>query len=581
MRPKNAPDPQVEAGSTTLQRVVPTPGVAWPASLHSEELTRRFHIDLVNGTIWVDDQRILLLQASWFGDLRNELIDRLGLSTARQVLTQLGYRAGTRDGLLAMKLNPGMALIDLIQSGASFHAFQGSVAVVPVRMEVDIENGRCYIEFQWKNSVEDEVQSRSAPAGPHREPACWMEVGYASGHLSAVIGRQVIVREVECTSMGFDLCRCIARLADEWEDPEEDLIRLDVATPGPSSLVCSPESPDEEPIVGRSAAYATTLHQLSRVARTDATILLLGESGVGKSALAAHAHRLSTRAKGPFVEVNCAAIPESLLEAELFGVEKGAFTGAHAQRHGRFESANGGTLFLDEIGLLPSSAQGKVLRALQAQKFERLGSSETRTADVRLIVATNIDLQEAVRAGSFRSDLYYRINVFPVQVPPLRERGGDLPLLAESIIRRLCRKYRLPVTGLTSQAHRRLVQYGWPGNIRELENAIERALILAEPGQLLDSHHFSAIDDATLIGGGKLWLDVEGLLDDVNASHRTSAGVDDPAVDDSAGLTLLDLEKRHVAAALRACGGNVAQAAKRLGLTRAQIDYRIKKWDWQ
>ncbi|WP_255210940.1 sigma-54 interaction domain-containing protein, partial [Methylogaea oryzae] len=246
-------------------------------------------------------------------------------------------------------------------------------------------------------------------------------------------------------------------------------------------------------IVSGAAEMAAVFEQIRLVAPADTPVLLLGETGTGKELLAGAIHNLSGRQDGMLVKVNCAALPAELIESELFGHEKGAFTGATQQRKGRFELADGGTLFLDEVGELPPAAQAKLLRALQEQEFERVGGTVTLKVNVRLIAATNRDLAEEVAAGRFRADLYYRLNVFPVQVPALRERRSDVPLLARHFLAKYAKKFGKPVTDIAPAALARLSDYAWPGNVRELQNVIERAVILAR-GPLLE------IDQALSLG---------------------------------------------------------------------------------
>jgi DNA-binding NtrC family response regulator len=241
-------------------------------------------------------------------------------------------------------------------------------------------------------------------------------------------------------------------------------------------------------ILGDSPALRRALDQVRRVAPTDATVLLLGESGTGKELFARAVHHLSGRKTQSFFAINCAAIPESLLESELFGYEKGAFTGAAATKRGKFEIADRGTLFLDEIGDLSPALQGKVLRVLERKQFERVGGTETRSVDIRLVAATNKDLKGLAAAGGFRQDLYFRLSVFPVEVPPLRERREDIPILARHFVVRFAAEQKKRPPALPPETVEALVRHAWPGNVRELENAIERALILGDGDRLLPEH---------------------------------------------------------------------------------------------
>jgi DNA-binding NtrC family response regulator len=259
-------------------------------------------------------------------------------------------------------------------------------------------------------------------------------------------------------------------------------VRRAVSRRFPTRLACP--APRITGIVGESEALQAVLQQVELVADTDATVLITGESGTGKELVARAIHERSPRRKGPLARVNCAAIPESLFESELFGYVRGAFTGALNDRAGRFEAAQGGTLMLDEIGEMPLAMQPKLLRVLQEKEFERVGETRARKIDVRIVAATNRDLASEVAAGRFRGDLFYRLNVFPIKNPPLRDRREDIPMLAEHFIQASARRLRRPAPGLTDAALRQLMTRDWPGNIRELENVIERAIILARDGQL-------------------------------------------------------------------------------------------------
>ncbi len=308
-------------------------------------------------------------------------------------------------------------------------------------------------------------------------------------------------------------------------------------------------------IVARSAKMQEVLGSVERVAPTNSTVLLGGESGSGKDLIARAIHQHSRRVSGPFVKINCTAIPENLLESELFGFEKGAFTGAVASKPGKFELADKGTIFLDEIGDVPSSIQVKLLRVLQDREFERLGGTKTLKVDVRVVAATNQDLRAALEQGSFREDLYYRLNVVPINIPPLRERKEDIPYLVDHFIERFVRESGKPLRGITPAAQRLLMEFHWPGNVRELENIIERAVALSS-GEVIDV--------------ADIRLDLSPVKPSAAAS--ANAGAFPPA-----GLTLEQFEDEIVKEALRRAGGNKSQAARLLGLSRNALRYRLSK----
>lgn len=308
-------------------------------------------------------------------------------------------------------------------------------------------------------------------------------------------------------------------------------------------------------IVGTSPAMMAVQHLIEKVAPSKASILLLGESGTGKTLIARIIHELSDRAQGPFAKVNCAALPENLLESELFGHEKGAFTGATATKPGRMEEADGGTIFLDEIGELPLSLQAKLLRFLQEREFERLGSTKTRKVDVRIIAATNRDLARAIEEGVFREDLFYRLNVFPVQVPPLRDRREDILPLIDYFLEKFSREYAKKLN-FTPEALSIMLNYKWPGNVRELENLTERLAILMEDYN----------------------IKVTDLPPYVVTTGKTSESASRPVANFTPSCQLEDMEKREILAALERHGWIQSRAAKELGLTLRQVGYRLKKY---
>ena len=321
-------------------------------------------------------------------------------------------------------------------------------------------------------------------------------------------------------------------------------------------------------------------------------MLFFGESGVGKEIFARALHRLSARHERPFTALNCAAIPEQLVESELFGVERGAYTGAMQSRPGRFERADCGTLFLDEIATLSAMAQGKLLRVLQEGEFERLGDSHTRRVDVRVIAATNVDLRQEVRAGRFREDLFFRLNVFPVHIPPLRERREDIPLLMTHFLAKFNRRHRRNLTGFTQRAVDAMLSYDWPGNIREVENVIERGVILGPENGPIDTAHLFVGGEH--FGQQRFALDREGNLMQSDPSELLADGPQDREVsrvtrrinhllngedDECEGVSLDEIETLLLKRSLDRAHGNVAAAARLLGITRPQMVYRLKSRD--
>jgi Nif-specific regulatory protein len=301
-------------------------------------------------------------------------------------------------------------------------------------------------------------------------------------------------------------------------------------------------------MIGASAAMRQIYEQVSQVARTNATALLRGESGTGKELVAHAIHRNSPRAEMPFVKVNCAALPESLFESEVFGHERGAFTGAHSRKKGRFELAQGGTLFLDEIGELTLTTQAKLLRVLQFREFERLGGTETLRTDVRIVAATNADMERAIAAGTFREDLYYRINIFTITVPPLRDRRADIPQLAEYFLRRLAAEHGRKIARISNGALECLTQHTWPGNVRELENVIERAVVVCQGAVVRETH----------------------LPDAVRVPNAMAAPL-------SLAQAVARLERELITQAIEAAGGNIAAAARALGTTERVVRYKVQK----
>jgi transcriptional regulator with PAS, ATPase and Fis domain len=408
--------------------------------------------------------------------------------------------------------------------------------------------------------------------GQADEPVCWSLCGFASGYLSYANGREIYCMEETCVGKGDAVCRVVGRDAQGWGErmePQLAFYRNRCLTAGLEQIAKqlktterrlrvqrhrptdAPDEPGDDPsgIVSRSQEMRQVLELARRAAKVDSTVLVTGPSGAGKERIARLIHTESSRAAGPFVAINCAAVTESLLESELFGHARGAFTGASGDRVGLFEAANGGTLFLDEVGEVPLTMQPKLLRALQEREIRRVGESHSRKIDVRVVAATNRQLAEFAAAGSFRQDLYYRLRVIELRVPALRDRKCDILPLARVFVAQVSRQMGRKVEGLTPRAADQLVRHDWPGNVRELENAMERAVALSTGPR----------------------IDVEDLPEEV----RQAAS---PLLPASGSRRLADIEREVILTTLQATRGNRVQAAEQLGIGIATLYRKLKQY---
>lgn len=540
------------------------------------------------GQIWLDQSRMVLLHTKGLGKLRREMIEQLGTARARAMFWRMGFECGRQDAKIAAKQQGQADDYEVFCIGPALHALEGVTQAHIVEAEIDWESGLFEGFVQWDSSWEAQAHlDQGLPVDDSYPGACWAATGYASGYSTAFFKRLVIFQESQCACSGHAHCIAVGKPAELWDDRafvdsllnetddsgqfeiEEELRKLRRGSPGAN---ISPTFAKPENIVGASPAFGAAFHLLGKAASGGINVLLLGETGVGKEVFARWLHGHSREADGPFVAVNCSAIPAELVEAELFGVRRGAYTGAIETRQGRFERANGGTIFLDEVGELPLAAQAKLLRVLQTGEVERLGDDKPLKVNVRLISATNVDLAEAMREGRFRSDLYYRLATYPIIIPPLRDRRGDVALLSEAMLVRFAPQYGKNVTRLTDRARHALEAYHWPGNVRELENFIERAVLLAADGEEIGVEHLPLV------------------LQELAASHvaRPAPGKNDDVETRKLQIAteLLDLgadldaqEALLVSLALTRASGNVAAAARLLNMTRRQLAYRMHKLD--
>lgn len=521
---------------------------------------------------------MLLMHAAGLNNLRAELIHSVGVAHTRRVFMRAGFASGVRDAALAKQVRPKHSLYDAFAVGPQLHMLQGAVQVSPLTFELDLEAHHYLGIYRWDHSWEADAHVREL--GQHNAPVCWMLLGYASGYTSSFFNRPVFYKEQQCAGCGDSHCLIEGRFQDEWPDHEalsadyavdSILEKIHALRDEVASLRTQIDAVDDAgPLVGQSAAFLAALDLVKHAAPTRVAVLLSGETGVGKERFAKTLHQMSQRADGPFVAVNCAALPADLIESELFGVEKGAFTGANVARAGRFERAHGGTLLLDEMGELPLALQAKLLRVLQTGEVERLGSTKTLQLDVRIVAATHVDLEAAVLAGTFRRDLLYRLNVFPICVPPLRERIDDIAPLANHLLEQFKTVHGKRILGFADRAIDAMMNYHWPGNVRELENVIERGVILTKDGQPIEVKNLfpslPAERTSTLGTDGSLQTPMGAFVEQcLGATNAEQA------------ISLPDLERTLLREAVRLSNGNLSAAARMLGLTRPQLAYRLQR----
>jgi DNA-binding NtrC family response regulator len=538
------------------------------SDLNLDELLQ---VDPAGGILRFGSERVLLLDAVALGLLRRELIETIGVAGARSALTRFGYAHGWRTADNLKSAFPWDSEAEWHVAGARLHTLQGFVRLVaPTLPPTEITPLTVY-NWVWEDSYE--AEQHLLHLGRAEEPVCWTLTGFASGYSSRAYGRDVYIVEHECRGMGAPVCRLEARPTEGWGDAITPYLPFYKDTSLDATLAHVTETlkrterrlrarrrelhggkgdrgtGDVGSLVAESEATKRALELAQRVAQVDSTVLLTGESGVGKERMARFIHERSARAAGPFVALNCGAVPESLLESELFGHTRGSFTGATQDRVGLFEAANGGTLLLDEIGEVPPAMQVKLLRVLQEREIRRVGENRNRPVNVRLLAATNRDLPGEIRAARFREDLYYRLRVVEIRVPPLRERREDIMALARSFLDATAQRTGRKVTGFTPAAAQQLLQYPWPGNVRELGNAVERAVVLAARSR----------------------VDVGDLPPEVGLAVAEPVAAGDVR-------TLDQVERDYITAVLRAVGGNRAQAAVKLGIGPATLYRKLKRF---
>jgi DNA-binding NtrC family response regulator/predicted hydrocarbon binding protein len=526
------------------------------------------------GVIAFHERRMLLYDADAMGILRRELVDTVGRPLARGLLTRLGYANGYRDAHTLKELFRWDSLEEWCKAGPVFHALEGKAVAIQARMHGLAAGGPAEIEIQWENCHETEQHRRHL--GPATEPVCWTLTGYASGYFSACLGDEIYFIETECRATGHAYCRAVGKARAGWgkdlepyldyfkaSSVQDKLVRLEQALRQHRQAVSRQKRETQRwktlaqrfqgagAPIARSPAMRDVLEMADQVARVGTTVLLTGESGTGKELVARLIHDRSARAGRPFVALNCGALPEPLLESELFGHVRGSFTGATSDKKGLFEEANHGTLLLDEIAETPQAIQVKLLRAIQEREIRRVGATTSIKVDVRVLAATNKNLEKAIAAREFRRDLYYRLNVINIAIPPLRERPEDVLPLARHFMDRYAKAQGKEIRAISAEALDLLTAYPWPGNVRELENVMERAVVLASRDRI------TVADLPPVIRSGE----VPPLL----------AGLAEPR-------SLREVEKRAILAALERHRGNRTRAAKELQISLHTLWRKLKAY---
>lgn len=524
------------------------------------DLRRILSFSPKGGIIQFMGHRALIIDAVAMGLLRKELIENIGSLAARNILTRMGYAHGwsTADNLY----REYPELLKDPRCGPTLHKLQGVVNIVKCEWTYEPS---FHMHAEWESSYESE--QHLLHLGLSSEPTCWTLTGYVSGYCSRMLGEEAYCIETKCCSKGDAVCAAETRTREHWGElitphlpffhaetidsvlhevtsklaESERRMKAAPAIAGEETTICG--------LLATSNAMRKTVELAKRVARVESSVVITGESGVGKERIARLIHSESPRALRAFVAVNCSAVTETLLESEFFGHVKGAFTGANRDRIGLFEAANGGSLFLDEVGELSAGMQAKLLRVLQEKEIRRVGESISRPVDVRIIAATNQDLAREVAAGRFREDLYYRLCIFEIPIPPLRERPEDIFSLARCFLDKAALKLKKEIIGFSPEVIDLLTQYEWPGNVRQLENSIEHAVVLCHGKRI-------GLDDLP-----RAILLREGGTEKSRSIRR-----------------LDDVEQEQILSAVALLDGNKVEAAKQLGISLSSLYQKLKQY---
>ncbi len=534
--------------------------------MRAEELKLDELVKFSEGLLSLHGRRLIIHDMHAFGQFRKDLIDMAGVEYARRILTRFGYYEGQADAAAMKRIFKWEDRTEWLKAGARLQSMSGVAKTQLKIISLDEIEKKCHIEVQWHES--GEVEEHLSQFGQSDNPVCWILAGYASGYCSFCLGFKVFFIERKCRGAGSRICMAEGKDEKSWGgelrkyisyfEAEDIQLKVDALTKELQKkdrelskqklkLDTLERKAELDAVEVHSASFRKVLEMVSRVARFDTSVLITGESGTGKEVVSRYIHRLSPRHGKNFIAVNCGALPETLLEGELFGYKAGAFTGAVRDRIGLLEQADKGTVLLDEIGEVSQEIQVKLLRALQEREIVRLGENIPRKIDVRIIAATNRNLNDDIEKGRFREDLYYRLAVVIIELPPLRDRKEDILPLARNLVGKVSKKLKLPSLKLDAKCLDYLMEYDWPGNVRELENVLERAAVFSGDGAIMPEHL------------------PKNLVSTAIRSESFKGG------------TLESVEREYILSILEKTGGNKTRAAKILGIGTATLWRKLKE----